>query len=242
MKDFLQDLVAHTHTLGVIPLIRVNASASETNMDAVSDDRKLIFRAKTHTPVPNISGMFGMQYLNKLDMHLRCPEYQENANITVTASVRDGISMPTGIHFQNQAGDFQNDFRFMYIKLVNAKMKFCDFECKKWDVEFTPQQANIQRFKYQASVNGDDKLFTVSTSGDSLIFTFGDDAATHAGSCVFHSGITGSIHKGWAWNKSLVLSVLNLDGDKTIKISDQGAFQINIDSGIAEYQYIFPAQ
>jgi hypothetical protein len=91
-------------------------------------------------------------------------------------------------------------------------------------------------------VNSDDKLFTVSTTGDSLVFTFGDEAATHAGSCVFHSGISGSIRNNWTWQKGLILSVLNLDGDKTIKISDQGAFQINIDSGIAEYQYIFPGQ
>jgi hypothetical protein len=33
-----------------------------------------------------------------------------------------------------------------------------------------------------------------------------------------------------------------LSGDITMKISDQGAMQISVDSGIATYDYILPAQ
>jgi hypothetical protein len=39
-----------------------------------------------------------------------------------------------------------------------------------------------------------------------------------------------------------VISILNLDGKIKMKISDQGAMQISVDSGIAEYNYILPAQ
>ena len=38
------------------------------------------------------------------------------------------------------------------------------------------------------------------------------------------------------------MSILNLTGDKTMRISDQGALQITVDSGITEYEYILPAQ
>jgi hypothetical protein len=34
---------------------------------------------------------------------------------------------------------------------------------------------------------------------------------------------------------------LSLAGDKTFKISDDGAAMITVDSGIAEYNYILPA-
>ena len=40
---------------------------------------------------------------------------------------------------------------------------------------------------------------------------------------------------------SQVISILNLNGDATMKISDQGALQIIVDSGIAVYEYILPA-
>ena len=38
------------------------------------------------------------------------------------------------------------------------------------------------------------------------------------------------------------MSILNLDGKVTLAISDAGAMQITVDSGIAQYNYILPAQ
>jgi hypothetical protein len=35
---------------------------------------------------------------------------------------------------------------------------------------------------------------------------------------------------------------MNLTGDKRIQISDEGATKITVDSGIAVYEYILPAQ
>ena len=39
-----------------------------------------------------------------------------------------------------------------------------------------------------------------------------------------------------------IQSILNLDGDIVMKVSDEGAMQITIDSGLALYNYILPAQ
>ena len=39
-----------------------------------------------------------------------------------------------------------------------------------------------------------------------------------------------------------VQAILNLDGKVTMSISDQGAMQLTVDSGLAEYNYILPAQ
>jgi hypothetical protein len=39
-----------------------------------------------------------------------------------------------------------------------------------------------------------------------------------------------------------MMSILNLNGDITMKIADAGAMQITVDSGIAVYDYILPAQ
>ena len=54
--------------------------------------------------------------------------------------------------------------------------------------------------------------------------------------------IPGKLKNEWAWPVSQVMAILNLDGDKVMRISDQGAMQIAVDSGLAQYEYILPAQ
>lgn len=240
MKDFLQDLVAHTHTLGVLPNIRINAAGERAIIDAVSDDRHVVLMATTHSKIPGLTGVFGMNNLHKIDLHLKCPEYKENSKINLILENTGNEEKPTGIHFENENGDYQNDFRFMNKSLLDLTMKNFEFECSNWDVEFQPSQQGIQRFKFQVAAHTEETLFHVTTVDNNLVFSFGD-VNTHAGSFVFHSGISGKIKKNWLWPKSTVLSVLNLDGDKTIKITDQGALQITVDSGITEYNYIFKA-
>ena len=45
-----------------------------------------------------------------------------------------------------------------------------------------------------------------------------------------------------AYPVAQVQAILNLDGNITMSLSDQGAMQITVDSGLAEYNYILPAQ
>jgi len=73
------------------------------------------------------------------------------------------------------------------------------------------------------------------------VFSFGD-ASTHAGSFVFEAGISGDLKHTWAWPVAQTQAILSLDGDIKMSISDQGAMQITVDSGMAEYNYILPAQ
>ncbi len=46
MKDHLQDIVQHTHGLGVIDLVKIVGTTSETNLEAISEDRSVIVQAK----------------------------------------------------------------------------------------------------------------------------------------------------------------------------------------------------
>ena len=241
MKDFLQDLVSHTHSLGFLPLVKISASENETVIESMAEDRSVILNAKTHNPIEALDGVFGMPNLNKLDTHLKCPEYKENATIEVVKQQRNGEDVATGLHFVNNTGDFENDYRFMSIDVVNDKLKTVKFKGAKWDIEFAPTVSSIQKLKFQAAAHTEEPVFQVSTDGSSLVFSFGD-ASTHAGSFVFHSGITGKLKQTWSWPVAHVQSILNLPGDKTIRIADAGALQIVIDSGLAEYEYILPAQ
>ena len=95
--------------------------------------------------------------------------------------------------------------------------------------------------KFQANANSEETVFQVSTNDGDLIFNFGD-ASTHAGSFVFQAGVNGKLKQTWSWPVTQVMSILSLVGDKTVKIADAGAMQITVDSGMAEYNYILPAQ
>jgi hypothetical protein len=241
MKDILQDLVAHTHALGCIPLVKISSTDEETSIEAMAEDRSVIVNAKTLAPVDQFSGIFGMPNLNKLDIHLKCPEYKEGANISVVKAQRNGEEIPTGLHFKNAAGDFQNDYRFMNTEIINEKLKSVKFKGAKWEIEFEPQVTSIQKLKFQAQAHSEETVFQVKTDNNDLVFSFGD-ASTHAGSFVFEAGITGKLKQEWAWPVIQVMSILALAGDKTVRISDAGAMQITVNSGLAEYNYILPAQ
>lgn len=241
MKDILQDLVAHTLPLEVIQLLKITSSDEETLIEAVADDRSIVFNAKTKTPVADFSGVFGMPNLNKLDIHLKCPEYKENAKISVVKQQRNGEDIPTGLHFANAANDFENDYRFMNQDIINEKLKSVKFKGAKWDIEFQPSMAAIQRLKFQAAAHSEETVFQVSTKDDNLVISFGD-ASTHAGSFVFQSGVTGKLKQTWSWPVNQMQSILGLSGDITMRIADAGALNITVDSGIAVYDYILPAQ
>lgn len=241
MKDILQDIVAHTHSLGFLPLVKITGADDSTTIESMADDRSVIVTATAHKPVVEFSGTFGMPNLDKLNLHLKNPEYKENAKIDVVKAERNGDVIPTGLHFENQAGDFENDYRFMNAEIINEKLKTVKFKGASWEVEFKPSVASIQRLKLQAEAHSEESVFQVRTEDGNLVIFFGD-AASHAGSFVFQHDVGGKLKHTWAWPVNQVRSILNLDGDITMKIADAGAMQITVDSGIAEYNYILPAQ
>jgi len=238
MKDYLQDIVQHTHSLGIIDLVKITGSDGQTIIEAVSEERTVIVQAQFHNPVPEFIGTFGMPNLAKLNTILNIPEYRDDAKLTITKK-DDGI--PNGVHFENNAGDFKNDYRFMLAAIVNDKLKTVKFKGVKWGVDIEPTVAAIQRMKFQAQANSEETTFIAKVDNSNLVFYFGDHSS-HSGNFVFQHSVQGSLTKAWSWPVSAVISILSLSGDKTIKFSDEGAAMITVDSGIAEYNYILPAQ
>lgn len=238
---YLKDIVQHTFTLGGIELIKITGTSSETQIDAMAADRSVIMQAKLHAPVPEFIGQFGMPNLAKLNTILGIQEYQEDAKITVVSKTKDDVTVPSGLHFENKAGDFKNDYRFMSAELVNEQLKPLKFKGVKWDVEFEPTVQNIQRFKFMASANSEESTFIAKTEKGDLKFMFGDHSS-HAGNFVFAAGVSGNLSQTHNWPVAAIQGILNLAGDKTMRISDAGATQITVDSGLAVYTYTMPAQ
>ena len=240
MKDILQDIVAHTHALGFLTLVKVTNDET-TSIDSMAEDRSVILSAETHSPVNEFEGTFGMPNLDKLSLHLKNPEYNDNAKVDVVKAERNGETVPTHIHFENATGDFQNDYRFMNQAIIEEKLKTVKFKGAQWQIKFSPSVASIARMKLMSAAHSEEPTFNVSSKDGILIFAFGD-VNTHAGEFVFQHEVEGSLAHTWAWPVAQVQSILNLDGDITMSISDQGAMMITVDSGMAKYDYILPAQ
>ncbi len=241
MKDQLLDIVQHTHGLGVIDLVKIIGTENETTLEAIAENRSVILQAKFKGPIANFIGTFGMPNLGKLNTVLTIPEYKENEVISISTQDKNGETIPVGIHFENKSGDFKNDYRFMSAEIVNDKLKTVRMKQVAWNIDIVPSAASIQRLRFQASANSEENNFIAKTENGDLKFFFGDHSS-HAGNFVFHSGVSGKLTKAWAWPVTVVISILSLPGDKTFKISDEGAAMITVDSGIAEYNYILPAQ
>lgn len=241
MKDFLQDIVQHTHGLGTIDLAKITGDDKSTRINAIAEDRTVILEAEFKSPIAEFVGTFGMPNLGKLNTILNIPEYKEGANITVSREDRNGESVPAGIKFENKAGDFRNEYRLMAAAVINDKLKAVKFRGVNWNVEINPTAAAIQRLRFQASANSEETLFQVKTEKNNLKIFFGD-VSTHGGDFVFQDSVTGTLNKSWYWPVAAVIAILSLPGDKTMRISDEGATKITVDSGIAVYDYILPAQ
>ena len=241
MRDYLLDLVEHTYDLGCIDTVKITGDADETLIGAVAEDRSVVIEGKFLVPVSDFVGTFGMPNLSKLKILLNLGEYRENARINTLTQNRNGVDMLSGLHFENAAGDFHNDYRFMTAEIVAEKLKTVKFKGVTWHVEFEPTVVGIQRLKMQASANAEESNFQAKTNKGDLTFSFGDHS-THAGEFVFHPGVSGALKRTWSWPVKQFISIMDLTGDKIVRISDDGAAQITVNSGIAEYNYILPAQ
>ena len=238
MRDYLLDLVEHTYDLGCIDLTKIVGSDETTEIQGLAEDLSVVVQGSYKNPVPEFIGTFGMPNLGKLKTLLNLQEYREDAKLTIT---KGQSGEPDGVNFENKAGDFKNTFRFMTSGVVSAKLKTAKMASVPWNIEFEPTNAAIQRLKWQAMANAEEPFFQVKTEGGDLKFLFGDHSS-HAGNFVFHAGVNGELKRQWSYPVKQFIAIMDLTGDKTVKISDSGAAQITVDSGLAVYNYTLPAQ
>lgn len=238
MRDHLLDLVEHTYDLGCIDLVKIAGDDKTTLINGLAEDRSVIVDGAFAGPVADFIGTFGMPNLSKLKILLNLQPYQEKAKLTITRKDTGALDQ---LNFENDTGDFKNSYRFMATEVINEKLKTVKMKPVTWSIEFEPTVAGIQRLKMQASANAEEVNFKAKTDGTDLKFFFGDHS-THAGNFVFQPNIGGQLKREWAWPVKVVTSILDLTGDKVMRISDDGIAEITVDSGLAVYSYKIPAQ
>lgn len=241
MKDYLLDLIQHTQGLGVVDLVKIEGTDTETKVAAYADDRSVVVTGVLNAPIADFKGVFGMPNLTKLKTILSFDDYDDKAIINVTTKDDNGTQIPSAIHFETASGDFVNDYRLMAKNIVEDKVKTVTFKGTNWDVQFEPTVAGILRLKKQAQANSEELSFTTKTDNGDLKIYFGDPS-THSGNFVFQPGVSGNLTRPWNWPVKVFLAIMDLPGDKTVRFADAGAAEIVVNSGLATWTYLLPAQ
>lgn len=242
MKDYLQDLIEHTHGLGCIELVKVTGTDKVTQIAAISEDKNVILEGEFNAPVADFIGTFGMPNLTKLKTILGLNDYDNESKISMKRGTADDPNAPANIHFETKLGDFVNDYRLMNKTLVEEKVKTIKLKVTPvWNVEFEPTVAGIMRLKSQVTANSEEVHVTVKTENSELKMYFGDPS-THSGNFVFHQSVTGTLKNKQVWSVKQFQAIMELSGDKKVRLSDQGLAEITVDSGLAVYRYFLPSQ
>jgi hypothetical protein len=78
MRDILLDIVKHTHSLGFIQSVKIDGNdGSQTNIEAMDDDRSVVLQGKLHNPVTELSGVIGLGKLGVLSGYLNFDGYTD---------------------------------------------------------------------------------------------------------------------------------------------------------------------
>ena len=248
MRDILKDIVKHTHSLGIIQAAKVTTDAEGTTIDAMDDERTVVLRGKLHQPVPEFEGKFGLGRLGVLNGLLSYASEDssgnvQNSNVNVVTEERGGENVTTEINFSMDGG-FDSSYRVIVSELVDAQIKTASFRGASWNVEIMPTQKAIKDLQYFAGIlSSFDPLLTARTVGGNLMFYIGD-SSTDKVELPFAMNVEGELKTGWSFPLSTVLTILKLSDTSTMnmKISDQGAMMIMVDSGLGIYEYILPAK
>jgi hypothetical protein len=66
MKDYLQDLIHHTHSLGIIDLVKIVGTDKQTVISAIAEDKSVVVEGTFKTPVADFMGTFGVPNLGQV--------------------------------------------------------------------------------------------------------------------------------------------------------------------------------
>ena len=245
MRDILLDIVKHTHSLGFIQAVKIDGNdGSETNIEAMDDDRSVVLKGKLHNAVQDFSGVIGLGKLGVLSGYLNFDGYADaQSKIGVVKRERNGEQVAEELQFDSPKG-YSANYRFMISQLIEEKLKTVKFKGVNWDLTIQPTQQNLKDLSYFAGVMGSvESTFVAKTDGADLKFYIGDGSNDRV-EIPFASNVNAELKKGWAWPLAQTLSILKLSdtSNASISFSEQGAMKISIDSGIGLYDYILPAR
>lgn len=243
--DLFADIVKHTHGLGLVQAVKLNGGTDSVDLEAIEDNRAVVIKGRLNTAIPGIEGTLGLSRMGILAGYLNFSQFSgKGAKVEVVTQNMNGKDVPSEIAFESAQGHTAQ-YRFMAPQIADEQIRVPPFKGVQWNVTIEPSKSAVKDLATISNILGSyEDSFTVRTSGNNLEFLIGA-GSTDRSKIVFATGITGTLKHGWRFPIAQMLSVLKLQENSkstTISFSDAGAMQIEIDSGLGVYTYIFPAR
>lgn len=241
MKDIILDVLRHTN-FGSFECVKLQGDDNKVEILATDENKTLILNGQTKHPYEDFKGTFGMgnlKYLNGIANF--GPFRTDSSTVKVHRRERNGEQVPESIEFVSQ-DKTKSTYRLMH---ESAIPKVAKFKGANWDIEFKPRKEKINEFSQLASLYQDmESYFSVRTDQENnLMFFLGEEeAASHKAELVFEKNV-GTMNDTLVWPIGAVLQVLKLSetGDSKLRITKDGVMNIEIDSGLATYNYYLMA-
>jgi hypothetical protein len=245
LDNFL-DIIKHTSGLGFIEMVKLTGTNTDVKLEAMDDDRTVVVNATLKNPIDGLDGTIGLSRLGILSGYLNfAPFAESSASVEIKTQKRaNGDEVPAEIKFDSGLGHVAH-YRFMSAEIAEEQIKVPPFKGATWQVVITPTKSAMKDLSAMNSILGSfESTFSVRTNDDNLEFLIGSGASDRT-TIVFAKDIQGELKHQWSWPLAQVLAILKLHESSascTMSFSDQGALQIEIDSGLGTYQYILPAR
>lgn len=243
--DLFADIVKHTHGLGLVQTVKLIGKADSVEIEAIDDARAVVIKGRLKTGITGVDGVLGLSRMGILSGYLGFSQFRdEDATVKVLTQKVGETEVPSELSFESKAGHTAQ-YRFMSPSLAQEQINVPPFKGVQWNVTVEPKKAAIRDLATLSNILGSyEDAFAVRVSGNNLEFLIGA-GSTDRSKVVFATGINGSLKHSWRFPIAQMLSVLKLyesSSSTVVSFSDAGAMQIEVDSGLGVYTYIFPAR
>lgn len=243
IKDTLQDIIRHTHSLGLFEMVKITGDTKETLIETVDPEKTVILKGKTHNPVPDfVDQTAGLRQMSVLDGFIKIFDGDDDT-VQVVKQTRNQETVLSEVEFCRGDGTVSN-YRFMLADIVNQQLKQIGFKGAEFDINIVPSQKNLKDLTQFNSILGAfESTFSPRTEDGKLFFYIGDNGGDRT-KILMNDAPGGEMNHEFKWPLDIVLKILRLgDGSNVVmSLAAKGLLQIKVDSGLCEYTYLLPAK
>lgn len=246
LSEVLTDILAQTHGLGFIEMMKIDSSATETKIAAINEDKSVVAYGTLNTPLTELDGVVGLSRMAVLQGYLKYPHFcSDAATIEIKTTQRDGAEIPTEINFTSGEGH-ESSYRFMHKDVVEEQVKVPNFKGAAWDVVISGTDEIMKDLSYFNGVLGAfEPTFTAKTDANGDLNFYIGSGPTDRATVPVAKKVNGVLTGNLTWPLVETLAILKLASkadDCIISFSNKGVLKIEMKTGIGSYEYLLPAR
>ena len=246
LADVLTDILAHTHGLGFIEMMKIVSDSKEKKISAIDDAKTVVINGTLKSPLSELEGTVGFARMAVLQGYLKFPHFVGNgATVTIETKNEDGTDIPAEISFDSTDGH-KSSYRFMHKDIVNEHIKVPPFKGATWDVVITATDEMMKDLNYFNSVLGAfEPTFVAKTDANNDLNFYIGSGPTDRATVPIAKSVNGSLPGNLTWPLVETLAILKLAAkadDCTLSFSNQGVLKIEMETPVGTYEYLLPAR